>query len=95
LAIVGNAKTTREFRCEDLYTPDVPVCNLILRVNRHREGLDSRQVKLVELADMLIGVFKPTPRGSKGKVNNYKKRNDDADSGEVYVAGVTRKNQRN
>ena len=51
-----HSKSLSQFDSVDLDTPDVAVGNLILGINRHCQSLDRRQVQIVDLGDVSVGV---------------------------------------
>ena len=53
------AKSLREFNRIDLNTSDMAMCDLILRVDCHRQRFDSGQIKIIDLGDVSIRISKP------------------------------------
>jgi hypothetical protein len=61
---------------------------LILGVYRHGQRFDCRQVKGVELSNVLISVFHALHRGLEREIKDQEKRNDDAYKTKIDSSGI-------
>ena len=53
-----------------LHATNVTMSDLIFGVDRHRERLNGRETRVVELFNVLVGVFHPTHCGLESEIQH-------------------------
>ena len=64
LPLFAHTEALREFKCIDLYTSNVTMCDLVLCVDGHGQSFDRRHVQFIDLSDVLLSILHPTKRRS-------------------------------
>ena len=78
-----------EVSCLQLNTTDVPMCHLVLSIDRHRQCFNCRQIQRIQLIDVVVGILHAVHRGSEREVQHEQKRHDDRDKSQIDCSVVT------
>ena len=77
-----------------LHAADVAVRHLVLRVDRHRQALDGRQVQSIELGEVPVRVFTAPDTAAEGGVEEHDQRDHRAEAAPRGLARLQGDEQR-
>ena len=70
LSTIVDTHRTRQLHGIKLNAADVTVCDLVFRVDCHRESLNRRQIQTIELRQMSVSILNPTECILKSQVRD-------------------------
>jgi hypothetical protein len=82
---ISEADFARKAQRTDLHAADVPVGDLVLRVDRGRERFHCRQIHAIELIDVALRVFQAPERRSHREVGDEEQRQNQRDDAEMHL----------
>ena len=80
LALAAQSQATAELDGLRLHATDMAVRHLVLRVDRHRQALDGREVQSIELGEVPIRIFTPPDAAAEGGIEEHDQRDDRAEA---------------
>src|SRR3954470_17185792 len=81
---ISHTESLCKFYRKNLNATNVSVSDLVLGIYRHRESFDCRHVELIQLLHVVLRVLDSVERSSVTQVRDHEKRQNDADSSDVY-----------